>query len=300
MIASRRKRVNKRLRRKTQRLRRAYRKQHGGGENTRAGVFILGNNAGFFSTYFTLCKAYLYAKEKGADFLIDHDNWQYTYEKGWHDYFTTLQVYDTNKKYESVERFKHTEVDKLPNYSVVQYQQAIRDTFILKKDLYDKVDHVKQVMGGPYTSLYVRRGDKVAAASKEMDLLTIKTILGKTDIQNDARNLFIQTDDHRVVEEVGLLLPSCKLYTTTPKTQHGSVADENREASSEEKKKHAEELFISTNVLLGGQPIWTDIRSNVGRFHKLFAFEKVRVYPDESAIANLSMSSIIVPYSSLL
>ena len=271
----------------------------GGGDDPKAVVFVLGNNAGFFSTYFTLCKAYLYAKEKGAEFYIDHDAWQYTYEKGWHDYFTTLQLFPKDKAFSVVERFKHIEVDRLPTYSVGQYQQAIRETFVLRPDLEAKVEKVKAAIGGLYTSLYVRRGDKVFGPGKEMDMLDIPTIISKTDIKDDSRKLFIQTDDHRVVEEVAKLVPSCKLFTTTPSGQHGSSADVLRSTSPSQAKAHAEELFISTRVLLGGMPIWTDIRSNVGRFHMLSEFGKVKVYPDENAIKDLTLSSIVKPHHSL-
>jgi hypothetical protein len=132
-----------------------------------------------------------------------------------------------------------------------------------------------------------------------MDTIDIPTIISKTDIKDDSRKLFIQTDDHRVVEEVAKLVPSCKLFTTTPSGQHGSSADIIRASSPDQKKAHAEELFISTRVLLGGMPIWTDIRSNVGRFHMLSEFGKVKVYPDQSIVTDLSLSSIVKPHHSL-
>ncbi len=80
-LNTRRKRGGKQVR-KTQKAshKRSIRAQRGGAEEPKAVLFVLGNSVGFFSMYFTLCKAYLYAKEKGAKFYIDHDAWNYTYE----------------------------------------------------------------------------------------------------------------------------------------------------------------------------------------------------------------------------
>ncbi len=269
--------------------------QEGGGEN-KAVVFVLANNAGFFSTFFIMCKAYLYAKDKGYAFFIDHNNWQYTYQKGWHDYFTSLQPFHPTQEFSSVEKYSHPQHSLLPDYTVAQYRQAIKEIFVLKQEYQDKINKCKREIGSTYTALYVRRGDKVNGPYKEMELLTTADILAKTDIRDDGRTIFVQTDDYGVLEEVQKAMPSCKLESLTAPTLRGSYLDATRTATPEDKKKHTEELLISTGVVLGGSTIWTDVRSNVGRFHKLAEYDKTRLYPSEQYFLKLSQESIIKPY----
>lgn len=286
----------KRQRRPRRRQRRTRRKQRGGGGA--AVVFVLTQNAGFFSTFFFLCKAYLYAKGKGVPFFLEHNKWQYTADKGWHDYFTTCEVYDPSKGYESVEKFQHGQVTGIPEYTAGEYSEACQALFKPRPELVQAAERFRAGMGGPYTALYVRRGDKVREGTKEMELLPIQKILDSVDIKDDGRRLFVQTDDYTVVEEVQAARPSLKIHTQTPKEDRGATHGSIVAMSPEQKRKHTEEFITSILVFQGGEPAWTDIRSNLGRFEKLLAFEIVQGYPKEESGASITRDRRVKAYES--
>ena len=273
------KRLRKTRKRRLRRCRSTRRKQRGGAGS--AVVFVLTPNAGFFSTFFFLCKSYIYAKEKGLPFFLEHQNWQYTADKGWHDYFTSCEVYDPSKGYSSVEKFQHGQVMGIPEYTVGQYADVCQELFKPKPELVQSAKNFQASIGGPYTSLYVRRGDKVSGRSKEMELLEIPDILNSTGVPDDGRKIFVQTDDYTVVENVKSARSSCTIYSLTRPEERGAEHSAILAMNPEKIRKHMDDLITSILVFLGGSPAWTDGRSNLGRFHKIFALDTVQVYPSK-------------------
>jgi hypothetical protein len=103
------------------------------------------------------------------------------------------------------------------------------------------------------------------------------------------------SDDYGVVEEVEKLLPGCKVHTMTPPENRGLVIHDIQKYHSEQKKKHADELFTSMEVFHGGEKGWADNRSNLGRFLKLLGGDKVTLYPTDKSTENLSADMIVDP-----
>jgi hypothetical protein len=261
---------------------RRHRRQRGGGGE--AIVYTFTNYAGFYSMFWFLANAYIYAKEQSIPFFIEHDNWQYTYEKGWHDYFTSLNDWDEAKssEYSSVRRMKHTQLPGVPQkYSVQRYVDAIKEIFTPTAELQKIADDFRTQLGGDYTSLYIRRGDKVAEKTREMSLLSIDDILQKTQIQDDGRTIFLMTDDYTTVEELKAKRPSCKVFTMCKESLRGSDIYKQRAMNRDERKAHATELLASSIVFKGGKTSWSDERSNVGRFLFLYAYPDSRMYPTQ-------------------
>jgi hypothetical protein len=245
-----------------------------------------------------MCKAYLHAKQIGADFFIDHDDWQYTAAKGWHDYFTSCKLYDKSMQYDTVDRFKHANVIS-QEFTAAQYADACKELFKPAKQFLDKAEAFRSGIGGPYTSLYVRRGDKVNGITKEMDLLSVEQILDTTGIANDGRKLFVQTDDYGVVEEIHKLRPSVVVKTLTPSTERGASFASIKAMSADQRRAHMEELIVSSLCLVKGTPAWSDIRSNVGRFHILYAYGAVKMYPKSGESEIVPAGKTVKPYEGL-
>jgi len=148
-------------------------------------------------------------------------------------------------------------------------------------------------MGGPYVSIYVRRGDKVNGTSKEMDAIDVGSLIRDTGIQEG--NVFVMTDDYSVVEEVKKLLPACKIFTMTEPVSRGAEADVLRKNAPDKRKKHAEELLSSMEVFNRGEKGWADNRSNVGRILKLRGLDKIVLYPATDTNKNMSLDREVEP-----
>ena len=239
-------------------------------------VCVLHPGSGFFSQFFFLCKVYLFAKERGQPFFIEHDNWQYTYKEGWHDYFTTLTLFTDDATYSEVKRYRAHIGHDIPEYTIQQYIDTIKEIFVLQPRLQTRVEEVIQEINGEYTSLYIRRGDKV----NEMALVSIDNVLQQTDIIDDGRKIFLKTDDYTVVEEIKGRLPSCSIISLTPSTKRGADNMNMLQWSPEERKEDTEELLVSAGVFIRAKRGWTYYHSNVGTFHRLSAYTTVKFYID--------------------
>jgi len=241
-------------------------------------VCVLHPGAGFFSEFFFLCKVYLFAKERGSPFFIEHDNWQYTFEKGWHDYFTSLNDFKDEGQFKEIKRYRPHFGDDIPEYTIKQYVDCIKEIFILNDTINSRVEEFIGKIGGEYTSLYVRRGDKV----NEMPLISIDDILKQTDIQDDGRNIFLQSDDSSVIGDIKTRFPSCNVLTLTPDNKSGANNADMTRWKPEQRKHETEELLISCAVFVRAQKGWSYYHSNVGTFHKLFGYNTIQLYIDNT------------------
>jgi len=244
--------------------------------STTAIVCVLHPGSGFFSQFFFLCKVYLFAKERGQPFFIEHDNWQYTYKEGWHDYFTTLTLFTGDATYTEVKRYRAHIADDIPEYTIQQYIDTIKEIFVLQPRLQARVEETIQTINNEYTSLYIRRGDK----ANEVELISIDDVLNQTDIKDDGRAIFLKTDDYGVVEEIKNRFPSCTITSLTPATKRGADNATMLRWTPEERKEDTEELLVSAAVFTRAKVGWTYYRSNVGTFHKLSGYNTVNFYLD--------------------
>jgi len=255
-------------------------------------VFTLNARAGFYSVFFFLCWAYIHAKTMNYQFFITHDNWPYTYKLGWHDYFDSLEIYN-KKEHEGkkVSIYSNCLKDNIPQYPISMYIDCIKEIYKLKPFI---LEQSKLLQQRPYTALYVRRGDKLIS---EAPYISTETILAATDLNNHA-NIFVQTDDYRVIEEVKRCYPFKNIISTVPSTKFGSYANEkyvqqdslNDNISSiiPLNKKSLKDIFIETQEMLVGIDIcmnaticWVDKTSNVSRFIKLASMHNVHIYPTD-------------------
>ena len=62
-------------------------------------VFCLKKNSGFFSEIFFMLNYYLICNKNNIPFSINSLEWLFKYEKGWHDYFDSLDELSYNKDF---------------------------------------------------------------------------------------------------------------------------------------------------------------------------------------------------------
>ena len=266
------------------------RKRFEAGGRKNAVVFTNDASAGFGSVFFFMIQAYIYAKKNGNDFRIKDDGWVYTYDKGWHDYFDSLDDYDPAVKYDEVKHTSHNKNDDIPDYTFQEYSDAIQEVFRPVRRIQDLAKRTINSMNGPYVSIYVRRGDKVEGDHTEMEAADLDKVIASTGIKSG--NVFVMTDDYSVVEEIRRLLPDCKVTTLTSPDTRGSFHDNMRNNTAEEQRQHGEELFSSLEVFRNGTRGWADGRSNMGRLLKLQDPAKVTLYRSD----DVSPDTIIRPW----
>jgi hypothetical protein len=263
------------------------RRKHRGGSSTPV-VFTLTNSGGFASTANYLCKSYIHAKDTDSDFFIDNDNWKYAYKEGWHDYFKSLKTLPVNKA-NSAKRYKHpvnnSGINNIPSSTYKKYKNCAKDIFVLNDDLAKRAQDYIDTMGKPYKAVYVRMGDKVSGNTKESDAFPLADIVKMMELPEGSK-LFVMTDDYNIKTELEKLLPSVKIFTLTPPENKGSTENALRKLPKEEMKKHAEELFMSIQILIQSEKAWVWNSSNLGRFMKLLSPDNLVLYPSENKTVN--------------
>jgi hypothetical protein len=244
----------------------------------RAVVAVLNSKGGFFAVFFTLVRAYLYSKKQNIPFFVDHDNWTYTFKDGWHDYFKSLAILDKSEQFDTIERFENGATNSIMDeLTVGEIIEGLKEVFVLNDDIENAINAYYKQIGGDYSSLYVRRGDKIT----EMPLVPLDNILAQTTITDDGSKIFVQTDDYSVVTDMRKKFPSCEIVTLTKETELGSNNADMVNWTPEQRKEHTEELLkscvITTKAIIG----WTYNMSNVGTFIKLFGYDIMRIYTDD-------------------
>jgi hypothetical protein len=266
----------RRIRKNSRKYKKGNLKQKGGNSN-KIVIFTFMHGPGFFSSFGMLCKAYMYAKKNNYPFFIENNNWQYKYNKGWHDYFTTLKVYNNNSSTSTstIERYSNdlSTLNNLPDYSIREYIEIIKEIYILQPSIQDIIDK-KKAEYGEYKSLYMRRGDK----NHEPETMTTSEVIDATGLKDIDQKIFVQTDDYTAVEELTRSLPKSKILTITLPSQRGSKNADMNNWTPEERKTDTEQLLISIGIFLGGTECFSFFNSNISIFHKLSNYDKVHVY----------------------
>jgi len=242
-------------------------------------IYVLWSKQGFFSVFGYMLRVYLFAKEKHVPFFIEHNNWQYTYKNGWHDYFKTLNVYDNNSKYTNIERYENEAEyngSKVPLYTIKEYINAIKEIFILNDNLQDFINNFIKNIGRDYMSIYIRRGDKIV----DGPLPSIDEILKQTTIMDDGTPIFVQTDDYTIIEEMEKKFPSCKIFTLTEKDERGSNNHKLLDATPDERKKNTDNFLCACAITSKAKIGWSYYDSNVGIFIKLLGYYTIKLYID--------------------
>lgn len=244
-----------------------------------------------FSQLF-LIQTYIYAKKNNWDFYISSKKWSYKYDKGWLDYFKSKYEY---KHHKNIEFFSHRKVDNIPNYTLKDYTNGIKDIFQLNNVLLnDATNMIKKL--GDYKAVYIRRGDKLISEAK---YISVNDILDIINIKSGEK-LFVQTDDFNVIKEIKNVLPDIKIYSTVPQDKYGSYhsdywkeRDTNKSKTEldtivpiikklpKEIKKDTDELLIGVYICANAKECWVDRTSNISRFIKLYSNNKVYTYPND-------------------
>jgi len=257
-------------------------------------VYQLNAGGGFFSTFFFLCKAYLTAKKLRIPFYVEDKGWPYTYDRGWRDYFRSLEAPPTILV--NARRVTHITQGSEEHFLLREYVDASRDIFKLQPHLLQRANNIVARLPSNYIAVFVRRGCKLVEEAK---LIPVSDILAKIPHTSDTV-FFVQTDDYTVVEEFKALHPPDKVISTVPPTKRGSYhvrrfinMEKNNphvqnivpllEQGPEQRKVETEEMLVGITVCLMAPECWTDFTSNVGRFIKLVA-RSAHFYPRELPI----------------
>lgn len=244
--------------------------------------------------------SYMVCKKQGIPFTIDSREWIFTHDKGWHDYFTTLEE---SPVYDILPQINWDKSDDR-QFTVAEYKKAMKDIFVYQPYFYELAEKVSKELGlgDDYTAVFIRRGDKLLGESVYIPTEAYVHLA----LSTGASTVFVQTDDYRVVEEIRSIIASngfsTRVVTTCPPNKHGHFVfpvetskvvtmqyqDENgnqyvnsqnvdylnattrqkplMEFTKEEIKAHIEEMIVGMILCQRSKNLVIDHTSNVGRY----------------------------------
>jgi len=113
-----------------------------------------------------------------------------------------------------------------------------------------------------YIGLHIRGGDK----SIETDLLDADKYVSKSKSLSDLHNLFVLTDDYRIIENMQSEYKDFVIYTLCDKSEQGYFHEKFQKKEKTIIKKSHEKLFASIDILNKAQLFIGTFSSNPGVF----------------------------------
>jgi hypothetical protein len=161
-------------------------------------VFCLKKNSGFFSEIFFMLNYYLICNKNNIPFSINSVEWLFKYEKGWHDYFDSLDELSYNRDFYYISNSFPEETNYYGDidFTLLDYKNIMIDIFKFNNKLQNIYnDTIKNLGLINYHAIFIRRGDKLIRESIYIPTARYIDILLKND---NVDILFIQTDDYNV------------------------------------------------------------------------------------------------------
>lgn len=258
-------------------------------------IYKLHEKHGLFADLFFLIETYIRTKRSNFDFYIDSSNWSYSYDKGWHDYFTSFnEISNTIKdRYNNIFYCSHgkvnADIDGQSDITLQDFVNIIPNVFILKNDIIQKAqENINKY--GTYEAIYIRRGDK--HTSGESPFMPTRSITNQIHF-NESLPLFVQSDDFTEVENIQSIFPNKKIYTIIPNNRRGAHEKERQYITRDQKRESTEELLMGVYICTKASKCWVDILSNVSRFIKLSSINSVYFYKIGDEIPNFNINKSI-------
>ena len=182
-------------------------------------------SGGFFSQFFFNMNHYLTAKARGFSFHLDTDHWLFKYKSGWTDYFQPIDLL-IEPPPEKFHRAGHSHV--IGSFTLQQYRDVIGEMYRYNETMKQMILEKKRdlgLIGRPYDSIFIRRGDKLTWESKYIPTEDYLDLLLKRN--PDCCCIFVQTDDYncvsdlkRIIGERGLAI---EILTLCQEDQRGVI-----------------------------------------------------------------------------
>jgi hypothetical protein len=269
-------------------------------------ISVLNRAAGFFSQFFFTMNHYIYCMKNKISFTLKSDDWTFLYQDGWTDYFMPIELRfedsdDINRQY------GHGNV--IEDVSFLEYKNILPLVYkyndFIQSKINEKMDEL-QLVKGEYTSIFIRRGDKLLCESKFIE--TEKYMEALMKVYPDCKVIFLQTDDYNCYNDImkyittnelnikvitlcdsnlfGFTMSGIEFYNTNSNFEENnpyihkirSMNVKNKiifDMNKEEIREHMITFLVGLDIVLQSKICITDYSSNVGKFIKLWNGDSV-------------------------
>lgn len=265
---------------------------------------LIRNNGGFYSLYFFLLNHYIFCQKNNIKLWIDTSpSWNFFSYSGLSDYFLQNEKIIEYKENSLEIKFDNIfeSLSYESSFTIYDYRRAINEIYILHPKIDERFKNMQneyQLLSGTYSSIFIRRGDKLVYESSYISTEEYFLLLLKLDPQ--VERIYLQTDDYTSFLELEELCKKynkeyIRLYTICKENQRGMIVTSTYKnimlahsdkldnftpeyinsvtpvdlMSPEDKYKHVEDMLIGIELVSSSKICVTDYQSNVSRFIKL-------------------------------
>jgi hypothetical protein len=241
-----------------------------------------------------------------VSFKLKSDDWTFLYQSGWTDYFLPFDIhFEENSHIHN--SYGHGNV--IEDVSFLEYKNALPIVYKYNDFIQSKINEKMVELGlskGQYSSIFIRRGDKLLCESKFIE--TEKYIEALLLVQPDCKVIFLQTDDyhcyidlmnyikiHKLDIQVitlcdsnlfGFTMSGVEFYNTNSNFEENnpyihkirSMNVKNKiifDMNKEEIREHMIAFLVGVDIVLHSKLCVTDYSSNVEKFIKLWNGDSV-------------------------
>jgi hypothetical protein len=104
-------------------------------------TFNFSNSVGFYSNLFFVMNNYIYCKKNNLYFNINDTNWLFKKEKGWEDYFLSINI-NNDKPNNNLNVTKHGNV--LENYPIYEYKNILNEFYRYNDNTKNEINNIKK------------------------------------------------------------------------------------------------------------------------------------------------------------
>jgi len=255
-------------------------------------------NGGFFCQIWQLVCFYNISKKMNIPIYIDDSEWLFKNNNGWLDYFCNSSLKNIKDSPElSNTLYRHIDDKIRHSFNLQEYKNSITEILRPNKILDERIQKTMikyDLTKNNFTSIFIRRGDKLYGESKLV--ITEKYI--DTLKNKNINKIFLQTDDYTCYDDFKnnkyIKDNNIQVYTTCPQDKLGAfvfnyqpsigskedkdtdsylkelgknhIQKSVKEYSLEEMKEHIEEMLCGLFICLEGEYLVTDYQSNTSRF----------------------------------
>jgi len=286
-------------------------------------VSVLNRAAGFFSQFFFTVNHYIYCMKNKINFTLKSDEWTFLYQFGWTDYFLPFDLlFNDNDNTNS--QYGHGNV--IEDVAYLEYKNALPLVYkyneFIQSKINEKMDEF-ELTKGSYSSIFIRRGDKLLCESKFIE--TNKYIETLLNVEPDCKIVFLQTDDYNCYIDLinyindrgldikvltlcnnnlfGFTMSGVEFYNTDSNFSENnpyihtirSMNVKNKlifDMDKEEIREHMTTFLVGVDIVLQSKICVTDYSSNVGKFIKLWNSDSViHVFGEDMDLYKVSCPS---------
>jgi hypothetical protein len=166
-------------------------------------ISVLNRSTEFFSQFFFTMNHYIYCKKHKIDFTLDTENWTFSYEKGWTDYFEPIDLtfQDKNNNHNYSTRYGHGYI--IEDVPFQEYTDIIPEVYRYNEFMKKEIEKKKKELNletDKYASIFIRRGHKLQCETKYIP--TEKYIECLLKQEPDCQTIFLQTDDYNCYKDI--------------------------------------------------------------------------------------------------